>query len=572
MHPSSGLPETVHSGRYLLGAVLGEGGMALVCRATDTELGVERAVKLVFHNSGGTSRESVRRRLRAEARAMARLRHPNVLGIHDVGHEEGFDWVVMDLADGGSLRDLQAAGPMSPADGVRVMVQVLSALATAHAAGIVHRDVKPHNILLDDEGRPLLADFGIALLTGDDRRTRTGVAMGSLAYMPPEQRLDAARVGPAADIYAAGTTLYDLVTGDNPVDLFLAREGDPRWDAVPNVLQPILRRACAATPAGRYPDAGAMARDLVDVLRRTDNDGIAQLHRPRNLYPAPSDVFTDRSVATAPPVEVGGNVDVAMTFLDDPSGDLGPNPTLSPGDPEPVLRTRTLVAPDGPTSMPPESESAAVVSGSSSRERVWVALAVGALAVLLVVVWWARPVASDAVDPVVPVDVRPGGVDAVGPVPTPPTPGPGGEVESKPSPQVEPGPAPAPTVVAAVVPKLSAVPVAPTTAPTETSDGSSDEEPTPTFGAFRGSMGGVIITLNLSGPPSALTGSTSSIADGEEIYSARVSATLDAQGKMTVVEQTPDRTTWNLRLEGDKLVGEAQAPEGIRPVNLRRVE
>jgi tRNA A-37 threonylcarbamoyl transferase component Bud32 len=256
--------------RYLLGEKIGEGGAASVFRAMDQRLGVERAVKVV-QAPAGPRRDQLRRRLRAEARTMASLGHPHVLQIHDVGQEGDRDYVVMELAAGGSAWDrLKGEDPPGPEQVLGWTVQVLTALEAAHAAGIVHRDVKPHNILLDQRGRAMLADFGIALVVRDEgRTTRTGVAMGSLAFMAPEQRLDARGVGPAADLYSVGATLYQLVTGANPIDLFTVAEGSGRMSLLPAELRPIVTRATRLDAASRYPDAASMRRDLEAVAAST---------------------------------------------------------------------------------------------------------------------------------------------------------------------------------------------------------------------------------------------------------------------------------------------------------------
>lgn len=194
---------------------------------------------------------------------MARLAHPNVLAVHDVGEGEGYDWVVMDLAEGGSLAQRIEAGPVDRALAVRWIVEVLRALQAAHAAGIVHRDVKPQNILLDRYGHAQLADFGIALM-GEEmlRTTRTGMALGSLAYMAPEQRIDARKVTQEADIYAVGATLHHLLTGASPMDLFMAGEHSERLAAVPDDLRGVVVAATRYEPSRRYATAEGMANAL----------------------------------------------------------------------------------------------------------------------------------------------------------------------------------------------------------------------------------------------------------------------------------------------------------------------
>ncbi|MEQ1571731.1 MAG: serine/threonine-protein kinase, partial [Myxococcota bacterium] len=260
-------PSVVLGGRYQLGQVLGSGAQATVYRARDLMLGVDRAVK-VLGGDPSAQRSTLLRRLRQEAHVMARLAHPHLLHVVDVGHDQQLDYVVMQLCEGGSLQErLDRDGPMPVESAVRAMIGVLDALGTAHRAGIVHRDVKPLNLLLDADGRVMLSDFGIALLIGDDsRRTRAGSSMGSFAYMPPEQRLDARSVGPAADLYAAGSTLYALVTGDNPIDLFTAPRDSSRWLAVPEPLRATLYRATRHDPEARHPSAEAFSAELAQVL------------------------------------------------------------------------------------------------------------------------------------------------------------------------------------------------------------------------------------------------------------------------------------------------------------------
>lgn len=245
---------------------LGEGGAATVHRCWDRELGVERAIKLRRIVDRDRQADGMQR-LEDEARIMARLTHEHVLPVFDIGQDAGWQWVVMELARGGSLRDRTAVGPLSPRHAANVVIALLGATQAAHDLGVVHRDIKPHNVLLDEEGKPMLADWGIARL--DERAltlTSTGVAMGSMSYMAPEQRLDAHQVDGTADVYSMGALLYNITTCASPVDLFMAPETSPRWDEIPPVLRPILARACSKKPAHRYPTARAFADALTPVL------------------------------------------------------------------------------------------------------------------------------------------------------------------------------------------------------------------------------------------------------------------------------------------------------------------
>lgn len=269
-------------GRYRLDRRLGEGGAAEVWLAYDTQLDVLRAIKVLTGDAA--RRPTMRRRLRAEAQVMARLDHPHVLRVVDIGTTlDDRDFLVMEYLPGGSLADqVRDAGPLSPDEAVGRMMEVLAALAAAHARGIVHRDIKPQNVLLAEDGRAVLADFGIALVEAGDRRTRTGVAMGSFAFMPPEQRFDAKRVGPTADIYAAGCTLYWLLTAKNPVDLFQEDPDSPRFAALPPHLARAITAATRHEPSERPPDAAAFAA----MLR---GPGAAPLPGPLSpeTFPAP---------------------------------------------------------------------------------------------------------------------------------------------------------------------------------------------------------------------------------------------------------------------------------------------
>ncbi|MFT5582619.1 MAG: serine/threonine protein kinase/cytoskeletal protein RodZ [Cognaticolwellia sp.] len=317
---------TLLGGRFELVRELGVGGTASVWEAQDTELDVRRAVKILIAGRP-QRRDTLRKRLRAEARAMARLAHPNVLTIYDVASTDELDFVIMDLAEGGSLSEwLERTGPMDPHTALSFTVQVLSALAAAHAAGMVHRDVKPQNVLLNSRGTALLADFGIALLTDDQHRnTRTGVAMGSLSFMPPEQRLDARSVSASADVYATGAMLYNLLTRANPVDLFTVELGSDRLEGLPPDLQGILVRATRHDPTARFESAQAMAREIVRFLPDAGSEPYRDSATNPENFPEPSrSLMTGQDLGRTPTLGVD-----AIEFL--PEVALK-NPTLLPLD------------------------------------------------------------------------------------------------------------------------------------------------------------------------------------------------------------------------------------------------
>ncbi|WP_037676068.1 serine/threonine-protein kinase [Streptomyces griseus] len=211
------------AGRYRVAAQLGRGGMGVVWRAVDEVLGREVAVKeLRAHTAAdGPELDGLRLRMQREARAAARVRHPGVVAVHDIAEVDGRPLIVMELVDGPSLDDaLRDRGPLDPREVAGIGAKVMDALSAAHAAGVLHRDVKPGNILLDRSGRVVLTDFGIATMEDPDdgwatRLTRSGELVGSLEYLAPE-RAQGADPGPASDIWSLGATLFAAVEGSSP--------------------------------------------------------------------------------------------------------------------------------------------------------------------------------------------------------------------------------------------------------------------------------------------------------------------------------------------------------------------
>lgn len=278
-------------GPYVLMGELGRGGMGVVFRARQPGLGREVALK-VLRLGPLSDREQVQQ-FRREASAAALLRHPNIVAIHDVGEADGHVYFSMDLVEGRTLGAAVADGPMDPERAVRILVTVTTAVAAAHARGVVHRDLKPDNILLDGSDEPFVTDFGLATAGGGGMTAVTleGRVFGSPAYMAPEQA-DPRRgpVGPPADIHALGAILYHLITGRPPFSaatvagtLGLVAEADPvsprRLN--PNVsrdLETLCLRCLEKEPARRYASAAALKSDLKSLLERSP---IAA--RPRSL-------------------------------------------------------------------------------------------------------------------------------------------------------------------------------------------------------------------------------------------------------------------------------------------------
>ncbi|MFT6157872.1 MAG: tRNA A-37 threonylcarbamoyl transferase component Bud32 [bacterium] len=261
--PRGGEPKNFAGDRYEVIRVLGTGGTATVYLVRDTSLDVLRALKVLRVGNADLGR-----RLASEARMMANLDNPHILRVVDVGEDNGRPYIVMEYLSGGTLADIGEEGPLAVKAAVSWMLQVLAALSASHAVGIVHRDVKPSNVLLDANGVASLADFGIAFRDGADeeRSTRTGVAMGTLAFMAPEQRLDARSVSRAADTYAVGSSLYSLLTYRSAMDLFVVQEGGKRMRGVPPELEAILLKATRYQAEERYSTAAEMADDLWALL------------------------------------------------------------------------------------------------------------------------------------------------------------------------------------------------------------------------------------------------------------------------------------------------------------------
>jgi DNA-binding beta-propeller fold protein YncE len=246
-------------GGYRVDALIARGGMGVVYRATHLALDRPVALKVIAHHFADD--EGFRARFLRESRLAARLDHPHVVPIFDAREEDGELIVAMRLIGGGDLkRRIAAQGSLPPSEAVELLGQVASALDAAHAEGIVHRDVKPHNILLEGPDRAFLTDFGLAKALGDSG-VLSGVSIaGTVEYMSPEQWRGES-VGPAADVYSLGCVLYEALTGIVP---YARREADTEPE-MPAGLDAVIERAVSKDPAERYPSAGALiaaARDL----------------------------------------------------------------------------------------------------------------------------------------------------------------------------------------------------------------------------------------------------------------------------------------------------------------------
>ena len=272
------------AGRYRLLERLGSGGMGTVWRAQDEVLDRDVAVKEVSFPNGVSEdeREVLRERTRREARAAARLDHPSAVTVYDVAEEDGTPYLVMELVDARTLAEVvRTDGPLTPRETAEVGLAVLGALETAHAEGIVHRDVKPANVLLRPDGRVVLTDFGIATFTGDSSITSTGLLLGSPSYIAPE-RARGEQPGPPSDLWSLGATLFTAVEGRAPFDkgeplptmtAVVTGEHAPFVAAGP--LAPVLEGLLAKDPAERMTADEARAA-LTAVVTAAGSDATTE--------------------------------------------------------------------------------------------------------------------------------------------------------------------------------------------------------------------------------------------------------------------------------------------------------
>ncbi|MET9432860.1 serine/threonine-protein kinase [Streptomyces sp. NPDC006551] len=262
------------AGRYRLGETIGRGGMGKVWRAHDEVL--HRIVAVKELTAGRFVAEADRLVLHArtqkEARAAARITHPGVVTVHDVLEHDDRPWIVMQYVDGPSLADAaKEAGTIEPREAARIGLHVLGALRAAHAAGVLHRDVKPGNVLLARDGRVLLTDFGIAAIEGDSTITRTGELVGSIDYLAPE-RVRGGDPGPASDLWSLGATLYTAVEGSSPFrrsspisTMQAVVTEEPSHPGKAGPLAPVIVALLRKDPAHR-PLADEAERMLLDAM------------------------------------------------------------------------------------------------------------------------------------------------------------------------------------------------------------------------------------------------------------------------------------------------------------------
>ncbi len=381
---SGDLTGKVLGGRYRVIGQLGKGGMGVVCRAMDEVLGREVAVKILRAYSDASAPElaDLRTRMQREARAAARIRNSGVITVHDVTDEGGRPVIVMELVDGPSLDDvLGEQGALDPLKAAAIGAKVADALDAAHNVGVLHRDVKPGNVLLDRNGRVVLTDFGIASIEapGDGantKLTRSGELVGSLDYLPPE-RAQGQEPGPASDVWSLGMTLYAAVEESSPfrresvwltLNAIVTEELPEPSRA--GQLGPVLRQLMHKDPA-RRPSA-AEARDLLEA--------VASGARQQPLTPAAPPPAA--APPAAPPAPTGG-ADVPYVRPVTPPADAQPAEGFGPSPTTPLpAQPRQSYAPAPLVSRQAEPTAPTPTARPGNRNRL-VLIAVAAAVVLI---------------------------------------------------------------------------------------------------------------------------------------------------------------------------------------------
>jgi hypothetical protein len=267
-------------GKYEVSGMLGRGGMATVYLAHDPDLDREVAIKVL---NGAMNDTAFRERFTREARIIGRLRHDAIVPVHHMGEDNGLLYLVIEQMHGGSLADRIEGRPMRPTQAIAVLRRIASGLDAAHQAGVVHRDVKPANVLFDSEDRAFISDFGIARVS-DGVSTTTHTVIGTPTYMSPEQ-CQGLPVGPATDIYSLGAMAFEMLTGQAPfsgsnvTSLLHAHvyQDPPAVTSLqanlPGSVDTVVARALAKDPAARYPTATSFISALADALRRAGPGG-----------------------------------------------------------------------------------------------------------------------------------------------------------------------------------------------------------------------------------------------------------------------------------------------------------
>jgi serine/threonine-protein kinase len=309
-------------GGYELKEAVGQGGMASIYKAFDANLSRWVAIKVAPIQTSGKAGETMLARFRQEARAIAALRHRNILTIYGYGEDEGWAYIVMEYVPNGSLKDrIKPNQPFTWQRALQVIIPVSQALAFAHQQGIIHRDIKPANILMPQEDWPLLADFGLAKMQHSTlpNLTMPGQVLGTMAYAAPEQIQEMTAIDARADIYSLGIVLFELLTGRLPFkgetsfDFLMARLTDPPISLLtanpqsPTEFAPVLDKALAQLPDDRYQTMEEFSQALLEVRYELSGSFITQppptRKRPKieDKTTVLPDIDTDQLPATVEP-------------------------------------------------------------------------------------------------------------------------------------------------------------------------------------------------------------------------------------------------------------------------------
>ena len=310
-------------GRYYLVEQLGEGGMAVVYKAQDTLLERDVAIKIIRRGAFPTDAlGEVLKRFEREAKSLAKFSHPNIVKVHDYGEHEGSPYLVMEYMPGGTLRKILGK-PIPWQSTLRLLLPVARGMEYAHKRGIVHRDIKPTNILITESGEPMLSDFGIAKLFEADQTTNltgTGMAIGTPEYMAPEQW--DGKSNPQSDLYSLGIVLYEMVTGrkpyiaDTPISLLLKQATEPvppphQFVAdLPEATESLLVKSLARDPRDRLADMQALIRAMEALLASAPTAQSPQLD-PDAPY---KETLTPPIASAAPKVELQNSRETNLLF------------------------------------------------------------------------------------------------------------------------------------------------------------------------------------------------------------------------------------------------------------------
>ncbi|STC68441.1 Stk1 family PASTA domain-containing Ser/Thr kinase [Corynebacterium pilosum] len=395
--------------RYRIDHPIARGGMSMVYRCVDERLGREVAAKVMDDRYVDDS--LFLDRFRREARAMAQLTHPNLVNVYDFSVHGEHAFLIMELITGGTLRELLAErGPMPPHAATAVMRAVLTGLSVAHAKGMVHRDIKPDNILINSDNRVKLADFGLVRAASDAKHS-TDQIVGTVAYLSPEQ-VDGNEITQASDVYSAGIVLFELLTGSTPFSgdsqlaHAFARLNDDvpppssRIEGVPKLFDELVATATARQPGDRFHDAGEFLAALDDVA--------AELNLPAYTVPVPTNSAAHRAAAVPTNMGPGANTENAGDEPEDagstrvipaqeeePEEETRVQPAVPPEPmPQPGPQTRQIAPPPAPAPSPEpevrrEIEPPAAESNRSSVSLIVWLVIIGILtAAVAIGAWW----------------------------------------------------------------------------------------------------------------------------------------------------------------------------------------